>query len=168
MKPYAILLSTLVLATLGTTGCASQNAHFGDAMRIDASETVPVADVLMGADKYNGKFIRVSGVVDDVCKSMGCWITLGAERGGETMRIKFTCPGEEGGRIIPMAAIGHEAIVEGTLEVASISEEEARHLAEESKMPAADVAKITGPQKTVRMTSPCVTIKGIKSGASGS
>ncbi len=129
---------------------------FGEPLKLRARNTVCVADVLSNPDRYEGKLIRVCGKVDSVCAHRGCWIRLAGTAGDETLFVKFTCPVE--GRLVPMEAAGRCAVVEGTLEVKEISEEEARHYKEDAKAPPEEIAKIVGPQKLVNMRSPATII----------
>lgn len=142
---------------------AVAGATFGEPLKLTDADAVPVAKVLADPAAYNGRFIRVTGNVSEVCKAKGCWMRLGETGGGEALFVKFTCPIE--GRLIPMDAIGHKAIVEGTLEVTEISEAQARHLAEDAGKPADQIAKIVGPQKQIRFKSPAAKVIGITAGA---
>ncbi|MFO0839871.1 MAG: DUF4920 domain-containing protein [Phycisphaerae bacterium] len=152
------LIATAVLATfLG--GCAAPMAKFGETMKLTESDTVPLAKVLASPDQYNGKLVRVSGTVSEVCESMGCWLRLKDPAASDTLFVKFTCPTE--GRLIPLEAIGRRATVEGTLKVETITQEEARHHKEESGASEAEIAKIVGPQRLLRMSAPAALVEGI-------
>ncbi len=141
-------------------GCGPQRARFGEPMTLGERDTMPVARVLPDAAAYDGKYVRVGGKVTDVCAMKGCWLRLGDDTTPDTVFVKFHCPIE--GRLIPMEAVGHVAVVEGKVTIEEISEEDARHYAEESGQPAAEVAKINGPQRHVRIASPAAEIEGIK------
>ena len=78
---------------------------------------------------------------------------------GEDVFVKFTCPIE--GRLIPMDAAGKDAVVEGTIEVTEISEEEARHYREDAGATPEELEKIVGPQRTIRIQSPAALIQGL-------
>ncbi len=155
------LATLLTLATLA--GCAAPSAHFGEPMRLPETDTLPLEKVLAQPTEFDGKFIRVSGTVSQVCEAMGCWMEMKDAASGKTLFVKFTCPTE--GRLIPMDAIGHQAVVEGKLDVTQISEDEARHYKEEAGASAAEVAKIVGPQKQLRMGSPAALVIGIRAPA---
>jgi len=64
-----------------------------------------------------------------------------------------------------MEAVGHQAIVEGTLEVTEISEAQARHFAEDAGKSPDQIARIVGPQKQIRFKSPAAKVIGITAGA---
>jgi hypothetical protein len=130
---------------------------YGEPMKLADADTIGVASVLAEPDQYAGKYVRVSGVVDSVCESKGCWMRIGDGRMDDTLFIKFTCPVE--GRLIPLEAVGHNAVVEGELKVEDQSEAEARHYAEDAGKSADEIAKIVGPQKIIRLASPAAKIE---------
>ncbi|MFQ5501788.1 MAG: DUF4920 domain-containing protein [Phycisphaerae bacterium] len=150
-----ILWSVVALAGL-MTGCTSKYADFGNPMKADVSKVVPVAKVIADCDRYDGQTLRVKGLVSSVCAKKGCWLRMKGGGGDESVFVKFTCPVE--GRLIPMDAVGHEVMVEGTLKVEEISEADARHYAEDSGKPATVIASIVGPQKQVRMMAPAARV----------
>lgn len=147
----------------GKAGCtkpckeqAKSWTPYGKPMKLADSDTICAGKVMADAGKYDGKFVRLCGKVQEVCARKGCWITLTGPEGGESLRVEFTCPVED--RLIPMEAVGHRAIVEGALEIGEISEETARHYAEESKASPEEIAKIVGPQKQLVLKSPAALI----------
>lgn len=145
------------------SGCAAPpHADFGEAMKTDEVSMTSTAEVFEQPTSYDGKYLRLRGEVVSVCAKKGCWLRL-VPVGGESadsLFVKFTCPVR--GRLIPMAAVGHEAIVEGTLEVSKITEAEARHYAEDAGKSAAEIAKIVGDRDQLRMKSPAAQIVGLE------
>ncbi|MBK8914751.1 MAG: DUF4920 domain-containing protein [Phycisphaerales bacterium] len=135
--------------------------HFGEKMTLADSKTVPIRTVLASPDKYKDKPIRVSAVVREVCLHKGCWIRMADGDKGDGLFVKFVCPIE--GRLIPTEAVGKPVIVEGTLVVEMVDEDEARHIAEEAGKSAEEIRKIVGPQKRMRMSAPAAVIMGLKS-----
>ena len=77
----------------------------------------------------------------------------------ETLFVKFSCPVK--GRLIPMEALGHLAIVEGSFKLSEISEADARHYAEDAGKSPEEIAKIVGPQNQLRMSAPAAMIRGL-------
>lgn len=150
-----VSLSGLVLST----GCSMGGAEFGQPMKLSGWDTVALSTVLADVDAYDGRYMRVSGKVTAVCARKGCWMRMGTGRSDETVFIKFNCPIE--GRLIPMEAIGRRAVVEGTIKVVEVSQDEARHYAEDAGKSAEEIAKIVGSQKELRMTSPSARVTGI-------
>jgi hypothetical protein len=138
-------------------------ARFGEPLKLADSETVCAGTALAEPEKYAGKYVRLCGQVDSVCAAKGCWLRLAGPGEGETLFVKFTCP--VSGRLVPMEAAGHRAVVEGTFEVSEISEEVARHYAQDRKAPAEEIAKIVGPQKQIALKSPGALVEGVQAPA---
>src|SRR5262245_39093358 len=53
-------------------------ARFGADPKLSDAEAVPVATVLAAPADYNGKYVRVTGVVRSVCEKKGCWMRVAA------------------------------------------------------------------------------------------
>ena len=158
MRSFMVVPAALGL--LLAMGCgAPKGVSFGEKMTVLPKRTVQVASVIAEPTKYEGHRIRVEGTVDSVCAHKGCWIRMAGKPGGETLFIKFTCPVD--GRLIPMAAVGKKAVVEGELEIKMIPEDEARHYAEDSGKSKEEIAKIVGPQKTLKLNSPAAVVMGL-------
>ncbi len=81
-------------------------------MKLAADKTTCIKDVFENPKDYDGKFARICGQVESVCAAKGCWMKLSYPGATDTLFIKFSCPVK--GRLIPMEAAGHLAIVEGT------------------------------------------------------
>lgn len=153
--PAAIVLGSTMLIGCGNTP-KTRYVSYGERMTLVEQRAVPVATVLASPGDYTDKTILVSGVVSEVCVHKGCWIRLADRVGGESVFVKFVCPVE--GRLIPMDAVGQPTLVEGTLIVEELSEGEARHYAEDAGKSEAEIAKIVGPQKHLRMKSPAARV----------
>ncbi len=139
-------------------GCkdTSKWTSFGEKTKRTSARPICVDEILADNTKYAEKLIRVCGKVDSVCVKKGCWIRLVGPAAGETLFVKFTCPVD--GRLVPMEAEGRLAIVQGTLELKEISEDEARHYAQDANASAEEIAKIVGPQKQIKLNSPSAMI----------
>jgi hypothetical protein len=144
--PAAQAAPQALVATFGEPSPAASSAPL-----------VPVEELQANIARYDGKPLRVTGKVSEVCAKKGCWLTLGGT--GEPLFVKFTCP--VGDRLIPAGAVGKEAVVEGTVKVVQISERQARHFKEDAGAPAEEIAKIVGPQKQYIVASPSARITGL-------
>jgi hypothetical protein len=158
--PVSAGLATAAIGFLGASGCATTYAHYGAPMHIEDQQPIPLAKVVAHPDKYADEAVLVKGEVTSVCAKKGCWLRMTDAGMDEDVFVKFTCPVE--GRLVPMEAVGHEVIVEGTLIIDEISEGEARHYKEDAGASEEEIAKIVGPQKQIRISSPSAKIKGIK------
>ena len=139
-----------------TTAPAVKYASFGEAPKGGDVPVVAVDQLLAKVREYDGKYLRVTGRVSDVCAKKGCWLKLGD---GEALFVKFTCP--VGERLIPKEAVGKAAEVEGTVKVTQISEAQARHFKEDAGASPEEIAKIVGPQKQVTVASPSARVAGV-------
>lgn len=153
-------------ATAGKTPCdrpcgkiADKYTDFGKPLKLKDSDAQCIKKVLADPKAHDGKFFRVTGKVDSVCAKRGCWLRLGDGESKETLFVKFICPVK--GRLIPMDAVGKVALIEGTLNVVEISEEEARHYKEDAGASKEEIAKIVGPQLSVQMNAPAARIAGV-------
>ena len=167
MKRISISLA-VVLAVGGCAASTSPGASSaGSETRsyVSFGETAPgqqdapvisAEQLLSNPSAYDGKYLRVTGTVAKVCAKKGCWLAMGNDPG---LMVRFTCP--ISGRLIPVEAIGKEAVVEGTVKVVEESEAEARHLKEDAGAPAEEIAKIVGPQKRVTIAAPAAKVFGI-------
>ncbi len=150
----------VAVSLLSSTGCASKYAYYGEKMKLTDQKTVGLAKVMAEPDHYAGQYLRVLGKVTSVCAKKGCWLRMTDETGAADVFVKFSCP-VEGGRLIPMEAVGHDVVVEGTLLVEEISEADARHYKEDAGASPEEIAKIVGPQPQVRMSAPAARILGL-------
>lgn len=125
--------------------------HFGEAF--SKAKLIKLKEVTENADKYNGKTVKLKGTIKDVCQREGCWLVL--TDGEREVRVsmkdhKFTVPKDSGNKSV---------IVEGVIEKKTITEEMARHYAEESAGKI-DPASIKGPQIVIAMAATGVRING--------
>lgn len=105
-------------------------------------DTVKLKTLMDKPKKYAGKKIRVQGVIQDVCQKKGCWLLLRA--GKKTMRVRF----KDYKFFVPTNSKKYVVTLEGSAKEITISEEMAKHYAEEGGDKEA-AKKIKGPQKTL-------------------
>lgn len=106
----------------------------------EKTERVSLGALAQAPEKWADKTILVEATIQDVCQKKGCWMVL--VEGEANMRVKF----KDYAFFVPRDAKGRRVLVQGTAKVEEISEEVARHYAEEGGNP--DKAKeIHGPQK---------------------
>lgn len=182
MRRFACLTVTVSLVSMSLVmlgGCAAEKGpaapsaaghdevrQVGNVVSVGAPMTaealrVTVAQVMASPEKYVGKKVQVVGNVTEVCQEKGCWVTLtdaGATAKGDGLFVKFTCPTEANGRVMPMESVGRPAVVEGELVIRELTQDEARHYAEDAGKSPAEIAKIVGPQKRVTVRSPSAKV----------
>lgn len=118
---------------------------------IDPSvSTVKITDIFSNLEAYQNKVVVVEGNVTEVCQSMGCWtmISDGTNEIRAMTLHKF---------FLPKDMKNVKAIVQGEFETKEITEEQAKHFAEESGKKTDD---IKGQQKMYRIKA--VGIKILK------
>ncbi len=141
--------AVLVLCAMAFAVAAQKSQHFGAAFT-DA-KTVSLKDALRDVEKLSGKTIKIEGEITDVCQEKGCWLVV--TDGRQEMRVKF----KDYGFFVPKDASGRKVILEGVVEKKTISEDHAKHIAQESGGKQ-DPAKIKGPQEIIQMTATGVEI----------
>jgi len=124
---------------------------FGAEVTVD--ERTRLADVAADPAELEGETIRVEGTIEDVCTKKGCWMVL--RDGEEEVRVRFV----DYSFFVPRDAHDRRAIVQGTAKAEAISEEMARHYAEESGSPE-EAEAIDGPQQVISFTATAVEILG--------
>lgn len=150
----------LLLAVLGVSvGCSksskseaatkqSAGKTFGAGVKL--AETTPIDTILKDPKAWDGKTVRVEGMITDVCPSRGCWMELAGEAPGQKLRFKVT----DGEMVFPMDAKGQRATAEGKISVKELSVEDSKQYAEyqakEYNLPY-DPASITKPMIIARL-----------------
>ncbi|MCB1162509.1 MAG: DUF4920 domain-containing protein [Candidatus Krumholzibacteriia bacterium] len=76
---------------------------------VSSRETVAVSTLLADPDAYVGKVVRVQGPAVGVCEHRGCWINIGADKDGESVRVKV----QDGVIVFPPEILGETVIAEG-------------------------------------------------------
>jgi hypothetical protein len=146
-----------VCAVLGMVSCQSPEpvtyATFGSEM--DAVDAISVAEI-WDDSSLDGQTLKVKGTIREVCQTRGCWMTLDAGM-GQSMRITF----KDYAYFVPKNAGGHEAVVEGTVNLEELTVESLRHFAEESGKSEAEIEAITEPQTQLSLIADGVLIAGV-------
>ena len=117
-------------------------------MTLSAAPALTVAQVFEQAEALNGKVVKVSGEVSQVCKKSGCWFIL--RDGDKTVRI--TSKGYK--YFVPSAAAGMTGVIEGDLAVKMLDVATAQHFAEdEAEGTGKPAAKVEAPTKEIAVAS---------------
>lgn len=122
---------------------------FGAAVR--AADPVPLEQVVADPASFHGRSVVVAERIADVCKTKGCWMVI--TDGEREVRVRF----KDYGFFVPRDAAGRRVIVEGAVKEEEISEEIARHYAEEGSHPER-AAEIHGPQKIISIIATGVEV----------
>ncbi|OMQ11095.1 DUF4920 domain-containing protein [[Flexibacter] sp. ATCC 35103] len=91
------------------------------------------------------KNVSVKGVVTDVCKKRGCWITLKADNGSSVF-VKM----KEYAFFVPIALKGKSVVLEGDAEKEVTSVDELKHYAKDAKKAQAVIDAIVSPKEEIK------------------
>jgi hypothetical protein len=130
------------------TSPAAKSTSFGAGVTL--AETTSVDKILAEPAAWNGKTVRVEGMVVDVCPKRGCWFEMAGEGTGAKLRFKVT----DGEMVFPVDSKGMHAVAQGQVAVKEMTLEESKKYAEyqakEYGKPY-DPASITKPTQIVRI-----------------
>ena len=158
MKTIKYLPVLIILLSLSITAQEDPGKHEGYKVEpkeladgtlyggnIDATEQVlKISDIFANLEFYQNKKVVVEGTLSEVCQEMGCWTVL--TDGTNDIRAmtlhKYFLPKD--------LQNGIKVVVEGEFETKEITEEQAKHFAEESGNKT-KAEKIKGPQKMYRI-----------------
>ena len=146
-KSLCIAMLTISLTAFGYQKAAK---HFGEPFT-DA-KTVALGEVISNVEKYSGKALKVEGKVEGVCQERGCWLVV--RDGKSEMRVTF----KDYSFFVPKDSAGKRVTLEGLVVKKTISEDHAKHYAEESGGKV-DPATIKGPQDVITMVATGVSIE---------
>ena len=138
-----------IVALLAPLARGGEN-HFG-APFTDA-RSVAQADAMAKPGDYTAAPIKIRGKVKDVCQREGCWLVI--TDGERELRVHM----KDHAFAVPKDLTGKTVTVEGMVEAKTITEAQARHLAEESKN-GVDPATIKGDQTIVRVVATGVEVE---------
>ncbi len=82
---------------------------------VSVTEVTPIARVIARPGDFEGKTIRVEGVVTEVCRQMGCWMALAPEGApqGATVLLQVD---HDGKIVFPLSARGRKAAAQGVVQ----------------------------------------------------
>ena len=94
------------------TGASAGAETFGTAPTV--TEATPIAQLLAKPADFQGKTVRVEGIVTGVCTMMGCWMALAPTDApkGPAILIKV----DDGVIVFPTSARGKRATAQGVVE----------------------------------------------------
>lgn len=117
---------------------------------LQGEQTVSIEQVMDAPSDFDGKVVRVEGMVTDVCTMRGCWFEMAGERPGMKMRFKV----KDGDMVFPPSSKGKRAVAEGKVSVRTMSLEDTRkfeaHMAEDAGKPF-DPESVTEPMVVIQL-----------------
>lgn len=94
--------------------------------KLSGAQTVALAELMKNPAQYAGKTVAISdATVRRACEKKGCWMELASAQAdkGPGVRVTF----KDYAFFVPLDSAGRKAKVEGTVKLASLSEETAKH-----------------------------------------
>ncbi|MCK6546278.1 DUF4920 domain-containing protein [Myxococcota bacterium] len=148
MMRWTKLGMALTLATLFASGSALAAETLGKGVKLE--KATKISDIYAKPADYDGKTVRVEGLVTDVCAKRGCWMAIAGDQEFQSIRVKV----EDGVIVFPMSARGKRAIVEGVLQKKELTMEQSiaaeKHECEEKGKPF-DAKNVKGPRVTFQI-----------------
>jgi hypothetical protein len=148
LKRLTSILATIPLS-LALWGCGGSHATnqalgdgwnaYGDAQTVKRT-SVPVAS-LPEAEGYD---IVLEGWVTEVCAVKGCWMRV-QDDDGDVVLVRF----KDYGFFVPRNARGRRTVIHGTPLVQTFSVAQRRHLLEDAKASAEEIARVDEPSTEV-------------------
>lgn len=149
MKKFIFIFAAAMFAACSQT---PSTGNFGETITEEGASSVESFLTSMGENKeFNGK---ISGTVQKVCQSEGCWYTLEMPN-GESMRVIT----KDHAFKLPKDASGKTAIAKGTARVNTTSVERLKHLAEDEGKSKEEIDAITEPEVEIEFEASGVIIK---------
>jgi hypothetical protein len=123
-------------------------------MQISVPEVMNINDVvkkLKGGSEFQE--VQVSAKVLEVCAKKGCWLKLELAN-GETATVKM----KDYGFFLPVAAVGKNVVINGTVNLKTVSVAEQKHYAEDAKKSQAEIDAIKEAKQEVRVLASGIVI----------
>lgn len=98
---------------------------------------------------------KMTGIVDEVCQSKGCWMKVNLEDGNQIM-VKF----KDYALFMPKDIAGKEVVLNGKAFVNEVPVDELQHYAEDAGKSPEEIAAITAPKTTFSFEADGVLLKG--------
>jgi hypothetical protein len=108
-----ILAVTFVMALAAPARMAAPESYGAG---VSVAETTALAKVLEGPKAFEGKTVKVEGVVTAVCTGMGCWMALAPEGAPSTNAQTLLIKVDDGVIVFPVSAKGHRAVAQGVVQ----------------------------------------------------
>lgn len=105
--PATLLSLATALALAGAAPAAAAETKYGAG--VGNAPLVKISELLAQPDRYQGKVVRVEGLVTDVCAKRGCWMQLASDKEFQVLQIKV----DDGVMVFPLDAKGKMASAEG-------------------------------------------------------
>ena len=136
---FALLALSLCVTSAAAVETTATPVPVNYGKPLSKAPILPVSEIISSSEKFEGKTVKMTGVVTQVCQAKGCWFEVAPSDKSRGVRIRsadYTI-------FVPRDSAGRTAVVEGTFRTTTLSAQEARHLAE-------DGAKVAGDGKAAQ------------------
>jgi hypothetical protein len=134
------------------TPAAKSEALVSRGDKLKGLPAVELTKLLASPTDFDGKTVALEGTVRRACQTKGCWMELAPTDKGPGVRITF----KDYGFFVPLDSAGSKAKVEGTVKVAVLAPEKAKHYESEG----AQVAKAKdGSYREVQLVASGVELR---------
>lgn len=151
-KNFLLLMTTILF--LAACGDAAKTAEqvaeekatdqiFGE--KITADNALTFNELLTKMDQLDSMETKVTGTVESVCQSKGCWVNIVSDDGRE-MFVKF----KDYGFFLPKDCSGRKVVMEGKAFREITPVEELQHYAEDEGASKEEIAKITESKEELK------------------
>ena len=125
MVRYVLLTVTLIIAAVSVPTHAAET--YGTAP--DLSQVTPIPQLLSKPADFEGRTVRVEGVVTAVCTMMGCWMAIAPSDApkGQAVLVKV----DDGVIVFPVSARGKRASAQGVFQRVGSGDAEGHEAAHE-------------------------------------
>lgn len=148
---FMLLVAVAAQAQESDIKPAAKGVVYGEAITAQGNTVTPAN---LQANLVNNVFEgKITGKVKEVCKSMGCWITL-EKADGTTLMVKS----KDHGFFMPQNLVGKNVVVAGTASVKEVTEAKRKHLAEDAGKSKDEIKKIKGAQKELQFIATGVEV----------
>ena len=120
--------------TTATAPAKAENGVMTRGDKLQGLTPVTLEALLANPAEYDGKAVAVTAKVRRACERKGCWMELAASEAAPGVRVTF----KDYGFFVPLDSAGSTAKVEGTVKVAELSPERAKHYESEGAKVAKD------------------------------
>lgn len=165
MKSLYLLIVTVCLLVSSTHAQETQNNYVQLSDPVEQTDTyqvfgstfnkeiksVALDSLIAKSNAYKNQTITTQGTIEQVCQKKGCFFMLKSEEGEHQARISF----KDYSFFIPTNTAGSTVKLNGRFSVKTISEEDAKHYAEDA---GEDFRGIKGSQKEYSLVASSVKI----------
>jgi hypothetical protein len=142
--PRSILFACLVAAAAPASATAPTTLGAG----VTLAESTPIVQIAAKPADFEGKTVRVEGLVRAVCTHMGCWMSLAPTDAADAPTVRFKV--EDGVIVFPVSAKGRRAAAQGMVERIGGGDAESKEAAAEHAK--AEGAKAASTSWQIRAT----------------